>query len=201
MSILAEFTPGVDPRNTQLPGDNDNGGLPFVTYYFRSHFNLSKIIAGSSLSFSAYIDDGAVFYVNGIEAQRIRMPAVADSQTVATTYPCAGDATCPDEFEVPYSAIPSLVAGDNVVAVEVHNYNLRSADVTFGLVLSAIEPVPRTPLLNIQVSGDSIVLTWSGASVLESANSSQGPWTVVAGAVSPHETVPAESGRYYRLKR
>src|SRR5207249_4348904 len=110
--------PDVGPRNTELPSDANNDGYPYVTYYFRTHFALSRIVPGSSLAFSCNIDDGAVFYLNGNEIYRLRVPAGVDASTLASAYPCSGDATCLDEFTVPSGALENLVAGDDVLAVE-----------------------------------------------------------------------------------
>src|SRR5206468_11012855 len=46
-----------------------------ITYYFRAHFNFPFSPVGYTLVASNYIDDGAVFYLNGAEVGRIRMGA------------------------------------------------------------------------------------------------------------------------------
>jgi hypothetical protein len=196
--------PAVEPKNTPLPSDPATG-FPYITYYFRTHFTMAKLVPGTSLAFSGVIDDGAVFYLNGAEIYRLRMPVSSTSQTLATGFPCDGDATCPDQFTIPSTALKNLVAGDNVLAVEVHNYNARSADTTFGLSLSAIEPLIRSPelKLHIQYSGAAITLTWDETEmILQSAASAAGPWTDVSSAASSPVTItPAESRRFYRLRR
>lgn len=131
--------PEVEPRNTEMPGTLD--GYARTTYYFRTHVELGMFKPGSALLFRGFIDDGAVFYLNGVEIYRIRMPAAASYSTLANGVPCypIGDAVCIDEFKLPLTALPSLIEGENVIAVEVHNYNTRSDDVTFGLELHRIE--------------------------------------------------------------
>src|SRR6185369_17489068 len=44
-----------------------------VTYYFRASFNFSGSPDGYTLTASNYVDDGAVFYLNGLEVGRVRM--------------------------------------------------------------------------------------------------------------------------------
>jgi hypothetical protein len=195
--------PSVEPKNTELPPDPNNNGYPYVTYYFRTHFTLATLVQGSSLAFSGYIDDGAVFYLNGAEIYRLRMPASTDAGILATGYPCDGDATCLDEFIVPAESLKSLALGDNVLAVEVHNYNLRSADTTFGVSLSRIEPLARGAKLDIRNSGTAITLSWEGNGfVLQSASTPEGPWTDVGTATaSPFTVEPEGSSRYYRLRK
>ncbi|HVV70436.1 MAG TPA: phosphodiester glycosidase family protein, partial [Verrucomicrobiae bacterium] len=85
------------PLNTLMPGDPNNSfspGYPFVTYYFRTHFSFTNSLQGVSLLFTDYIDDGAVFYLNGTEIYRLRMdnpPTVIANATLAAGYGCSGD--------------------------------------------------------------------------------------------------------------
>jgi Phosphodiester glycosidase/Purple acid Phosphatase, N-terminal domain len=193
--------PSVEPKNTQMPAD-PNTGYPYVTYYFRSRFVLTNLVQASSLAFSCYIDDGAVFYLNGSEIYRMRMPDSSDAETLATGYPCEGDATCADEFTIPVESI-NLAVGENILAVEVHNYSPRSADITFGLSLNRIEPLARTAQLSITRSSMSIILSWeANGFVLQSANSPEGPWIDVGTAAkSPFTEAITPSSRYYRLRK
>ncbi|MCI0624955.1 MAG: hypothetical protein L0387_25495, partial [Acidobacteria bacterium] len=174
-----------------------------ATYYFRAHFVLTRLVQGSSLAFSGYVDDGAIFYLNGAEIQRLRMPNSSDSQVLASGFPCDGDATCLDEFKVPSDSINNLVPGDNVLAVEVHNYNARSGDITFGVALDLIEPISRAPRLEIKSSGNVLTLSWeAGGYILQSTDAPHGPWKDVPGLVqSPFEYVPLSAGQYFRLRK
>lgn len=193
--------PSVEPKNTEMPADLGTG-YPYVTYYFRSHFTLDHVVPGSSVALSGYIDDGAIIYLNGTEIYRLRMPEDATSETLASGYPCSGDATCLDEFQVPVGTNSLLVSGDNLIAVEVHNYNLRSADTTFGIALSVIEPLARTAKIEIQRSGVATILSWdSPGYILQSSEALEGPWTdETAGAISPFTIAPAAGNRFFRLR-
>src|SRR6266702_719734 len=134
----------VSPRNTPLPGVS--GALP-PTYYFRTHFTFTNRAAGVSLLFSNFIDDGAVFYLNGVEIQRVRLPAaptVITYTTLTTASPCTGDATCPDVFTISDDLITNLVTGDNVLAAEVHQVSTTSSDIVFGSVLFSTSPSSTT---------------------------------------------------------
>ena len=130
---------------TQLPL-NSSTGYPWTTYYFRTHFNFTNSPAGATLTLSNYLDDGAVFYLNGVEIARAFLPLPPASilnSTLATSYNCAsGDATCPYVFSITGDLITNLVPGDNVLAVEVHNYRAGSPDVTFGSALLYTIPTP-----------------------------------------------------------
>jgi hypothetical protein len=192
--------PAVNPKNTQMPA-NPSTGYPYLSYYFRTHVTVSEVATNSTLDISGFIDDGAIFYVNGTEVYSLRMPAGAiTSQTLSSGYPCSGDATCLDEFTVPATA---LVAGDNVLAVEVHNYNARSADITFGIALNLVEPLIRDARLEASFSAHALTLSWKETGyVLESATALSGPWSPVQGvSSSPYVVAPTDSSRYYRLRR
>ena len=126
-----------------MPANPNNSGLPYTTYYFRTHFTSAGSAPGTVLLFSSYVDDGAVFYLNGTELYRLRMeppPAAVTNASFATNYPCGGDATCLDEFSVSGDLTTNLLAGDNVLAVEVHNFNSGSRDITFGSALVETQP-------------------------------------------------------------
>ena len=150
------------------------------------------------------IDDGAVVYLNGAETLRIRMdapPAPILNNTLALAYPCGGDATCDEEFEIDAAL---LKPGENVVAAEVHNYNARSADITFGMRMSLVQPVNVQPELRM-VPGDGVVqLQWErGGFLLQESEAPDGPWRDVPGPVVLGPVVrPVEDGvRYFRLAR
>lgn len=193
----------IPAKSTQLQADPANAGYPFTTYYFRTHIQVASAATSRVLKGEGYIDDGAVFYLNGVEVSRLRMDPAADitSSTLALSYPCSGDATCADSLQLDGSP---LVNGDNVIAVEVHNYNLRSADVTFGMSLQAVQSAPPAPSVRINNAAGNLEFSWDrGGFVLQQADSPTGPWIDVPGPVvmSPHLTTASASARYYRLNR
>lgn len=201
------------PLNTEMPL-NSGTGNPFTTYYFRTHFNFTGSPTGAVLQVQAYIDDGAVFYLNGKEIYRLRMaaaPTVISNSTLATGYGCSGDATCADFFTVSGSIISTnLLTGDNVIAAEVHNYNNGSADITFGM--SAALTLPYTPsqtnvvkpVLNIIQSGNLITLSWDEADfTLQQADNPTGIWIKAAMpvTVSPFTITNSAGELFFRLKK
>ena len=105
--------------------------------YFRLHFN-STSTNWAFFTFSNRIDDGAVFYLNGVEAQRVRVgtglvqhTSLATASTIENTI---------DAFTVIGT---NLVSGDNVIAASVHQYTSSSSDTVFGAEVWAevIEPI------------------------------------------------------------
>jgi hypothetical protein len=106
----------------------------FITYYFETDFQVTaEQLAGAAQLFLRHVvDDGAVFYLNGVELTRFNMPAgPVDSTTVATA--TINNATGSDPIAVPAAA---LVAGKNRLSVEVHQRTAGSNDVLFGAELS-----------------------------------------------------------------
>jgi len=198
--------PDIPQLATQMPLDPETG-YPYVTYYFRTHFTYTNSLSNVSLLFTTYIDDGAVFYLNGPEVYRLRMPAaptVITSETLASGYPCSGDATCPDSFSLLDGAASNFVQGDNVMAVEVHNYNAVSPDITFGMSLVASIPLAAAPMVGIGTSNGAVTISWSrGGFLLQQAPSPTGPWSNVTGPVvsSPFVITPAISNQFFRLYR
>lgn len=193
----------IPSKSTQLQADPANAGYPFTTYYFRTHVQVASAAASRELTGEGYIDDGAVFYINGVEVSRLRMDPTADitSSTLALSYPCSGDATCADSLRLDGSL---LVDGDNVIAVEVHNYNLRSADMTFGMSLQAVRSAPPAPSVTVKNTAEGLELAWDrGGFVLQQSDSPTGPWINVPGPVvmSPYVTTASASARYFRLNR
>jgi hypothetical protein len=196
--------PEVEPRNTEMP-QNVAAGFPFITYYFRTHFQIDDLSQMSALLFQGKIDDGAAFYLNGAEIYRLRLPVGASYSTLANAYPCGGDANCLDEFKIPIASLPSLKEGDNVLAVEVHNYNSRSNDITFGLALQQINSLHVGPpaLLSITLVEGGVERQWDDAGgMMQSAPAPNGPWTDLQAYSGNQVILPlGDQNRFYRLQR
>ncbi len=108
----------------------------WITYYFRSTFTYPGNFTATSLQFSNIIDDGAVFYINGREVARFKMPATgAITWSTLGTAPFSG--TPP--WEGPLTiALTNVQPGLNTIAVEVHQGTQQSGDMIFGTRLDAI---------------------------------------------------------------
>lgn len=108
------------------------------TYYFRTHFNWNFNVANIAFVVTNYLSDGAVYYLNGAEAKRVRMPAgsVAYGTAASGTNSPVGHA---DVFGV--SGGP-LVIGDNILEVETHQAPSSGADMVFGMSLTAAVQFP-----------------------------------------------------------
>ncbi|MEX2185755.1 MAG: lamin tail domain-containing protein [Pirellulales bacterium] len=87
-----------------------------TTYYFRTSFAFSGDPSQTQLQLRPVVDDGAVYYLNGVEVYRQNMPAGPIGYDTLSTG-VVGDAQFAGPFVVD---APSLVVGQNVLAVEVH---------------------------------------------------------------------------------
>jgi hypothetical protein len=110
-----------------------NPGNKFATTYFRKTFTVADTVGLTNLSGNILVDDGAVLYLNGIEMIRTNMPGGTISySTVALNGAVEGSYT---QFTIPKGLIKP---GSNVLAVEVHQNNAGSSDLSFNLELSTV---------------------------------------------------------------
>jgi hypothetical protein len=102
------------------------------TCYFRTWFTGST--AHRNLTLRVRRDDGAVIYLNGVEVARTNMPtgAIAFGTRALSSVNDAAETTL---YTIPISA--RLVEGRNLLAVEVHQFQQASSDLTFDLSLTA----------------------------------------------------------------
>ncbi len=121
-----------EPANTALSLTTP-AGKHVVTYYFRGHFNVATNLAAAVLNASVVIDDGAVFYLNGVEVLRVNMPAGAVGYSTRPSS-AVGSILVNGPHELPMN---NLVVGDNVLAVEVHQISDNSHDIAFAMKLDA----------------------------------------------------------------
>ena len=208
--LYIEDNVGVEPRNTALPAGANS--LPMPTYYFRTHFTVASSAAGLSLLLTNYIDDGAVFYLNGREIQRVRMPAAPQPvvyTTAAASCPinnCEATQDVPDLFRVSGDALTNLiVGGDNVFAVEVHQFGAGSSDIVFGAVGGLVRALASETELTINQSSNVVCLRWIGEGLtLQRASTLTGTnqWADVPGAIrsGPHCVTNPAATIFYRLR-
>jgi hypothetical protein len=185
------------PVRTMTTLSNSASTAQLPTHYFRTQFKYSGP-ASNTVCVRPFIDDGAVYYVNGREIVRVGMPPSGPVQYGTLANRTIGNAN----FEGPfYVRVTNLVSGTNVLAVEVHQSSLTSADLTFGTEFGLLLTSPR-PRLRIALSanGTEIVLTWNGSAVLERSGILRpAEWSEVEGAVSGH-TVPLSGSKFFRLR-
>ena len=116
----------------------DDAQNKHVTTYFRHAFD-PGLAAATELTgfFQLRRDDGAVVYLNGTEVFRSNMPG-GDIAFDTFSVDFAGGAAESNWYEY---ALPIVVQpGENVIAVEIHQFSPTSSDISFDLTLSAYTP-------------------------------------------------------------
>lgn len=172
-----------------------------MTSYFRHVFTVTDGAAFTNLSLWLLRDDGGVVYVNGNEVFRSpNLPAYPAliSYSTATLSGQNGDNTI-DNATV---TATNLLTGTNVVAVEMHQADPGSSDVSFNLELIGLSRAPSAPQdVYCGRFPDQVVFAWSDSGYyLEEAPTLDGPWTTAAQA-SPLVISSAPDQRFYRLHR
>lgn len=165
--------------NAQLGyGDGDEttviagGGTPgnqHITNYFRKSFSVADAGKVIQLRLMLLRDDGAVVYINGIEAARSSMP----EKEISYTTP-ANDAGSETAYHEYYLDPGLLVSGSNTIAVEVHQSGPTSSDTSFDMVLLGVESnvtgtSPAAPglLTQTSVTTTTIDLAWTDSAAGE----------------------------------
>jgi len=146
-----------------------NASAKFTTTYFRDSFNVADVTAVGPLTMLLKRDDGAVVYLNGTEVVRSNMPTTAITSSTFASTVIGGTA---ESTFYSYTISPSLlVNGTNTLAVEVHQSDLTSSDISFDLELSYTAPVPNVAPTITSISdspdpvapGGNVTLTANGA--------------------------------------
>lgn len=108
----------------------------YITTYFRKNFSLNNKQKITGLTLNLKCDDGAVVYLNGTEIQRYNMPVGAIGfGTLASTAIGGTDESTFHTFSI---GLENLIAGNNSIAVEIHQSGGTSSDISFDLELAAI---------------------------------------------------------------
>lgn len=146
-----------DTQATDVPyvdtDPNQSGTQKNITTYFQTTFDVTDAAEYTSLTMELLRDDGAVVYLNGTEIVRSNMPG----GFITSTTPASGNVAGGQEatfFE--YSIDPTLlVEGENVLAVEIHQDDNGSSDISLDVHLlgvlgnpSSAGGVPLVPGVN-----------------------------------------------------
>jgi hypothetical protein len=158
---LFGYTPtpaAYPPLKTALTGGSS-------TYYFRTRFGWSNQVANVAFVVTNYLSDGAVYYLNGVEVKRVRMPEGAVGFGTSATA-AASPLGSVEVFGIKGEA---LFLGENLLQVETHQSPGTAADMVFGLSLTAAAqfsvqfedaslPADRTVLAGESTSFSAVVL-------------------------------------------
>jgi hypothetical protein len=106
-----------------------------LTAYFRTTVTVDNPGAFTAVLADLVRDDGAVLYVNGVEVGRDNLPAgpIAFATPAVRVISTRAEERAPVRFTIPASAFR---AGTNTIAVEVHNTDRWSGDLSLDLKLT-----------------------------------------------------------------
>jgi|GEM_PF-2503511 len=184
-----------------------------LTYYFRTKFVAPTNTGRATLQINYLVDDGAVFYLNGVEVGRVNMPT--GTITPVTPASTETEATCGTSTNV---VVTNLRSGTNVLAAEVHQVSsAASADVYYGVkIRAAIQESLKQPILKVSrvtsagvptntVRNTHVQMSWDSTNSpgwnLYMATNISGPWTLVA-TNSPFRTnVTTRAARFFNLRQ
>ncbi|MBP7949282.1 MAG: right-handed parallel beta-helix repeat-containing protein [Verrucomicrobiales bacterium] len=135
------------------------------TYYFRRKFTVADPAAFTSVTLHLQRDDGAVAYLNGAEVWRSNMPAAPTVITYATSASSAQSNADEDTFfqrTWTMAATPNLLlAGENTIAVEVHQISSSTSDISFNAELLAVPVAPPAAAMTATFDG-ALHILWNG---------------------------------------
>jgi len=203
---VAEFgygdAPGRPERTTV--GYGPNASSKFATTYFRKRFTVDDPGAFSGLILNVLHDDHAVVFLNGVQVY-------TDMTNAAITYQTYEQPAVPHDGTVYATTnLPAsvLVAGTNIVAVEIHQDSSGSSDISFDLMLWA-ESRGALPLTVARFDATRLEISWptGGNFTLEYKNDLNAPsWSPETAADNPsggfHRVVVNVVGqqRFWRLR-
>lgn len=139
-----------------------------ITTYFRKKFTISGgTDSVYSLALQHAVDDGAVFYLNGVEIYRTNMP----TGTVTSTTPAATDLIYPRTSAIIPLPGTGLVIGENTLSVELHQSGASNADAFFDAAVDVFEtPQITTTAPAVRFNEISAATATTSASMLELVN-------------------------------
>ena len=172
-------------------GDSDDNTIlnQIVSVYVRKTFTIDNVNEIGLMLFHIDYDDGYVAYINGKEFSRRNLGPENSSTSFNQTATGLHEAEIyqggfPEEIVIDHSQLP-LQSGENVIAVEVHNYSNTSSDLSCSPFLTigytsvyenyrkpdARINLPKTYLhtnFKIKSSGENLVLSNTNGEIIDS---------------------------------
>jgi hypothetical protein len=206
---IADGRPEVTLVRQILTNTLDSTTFTNTTFYYRKVITVVDPAAFSGLILNLKLDDGAIVYINGVEVYRTNMfngPVNHGSNALAAV---AGDGAGFVTTNLPSSV---LVAGPNIIAVEIHQNSITSTDTSFDLMLWGVNP-SGTSLTITRTSSTTAEISWPlstpPTALLYYTDNLNPPvnWTLETAPDVPsggfhHVTVPTTgSMRYWTLRQ
>ena len=122
-----------DGDETTIVNYGPDANNKYITTYFRHTFTITQPTLYKNLQLNILRDDGAIVYLNGTEVFSTNMPSTSINYLTL-----ASVAVAPAQESAYFTTIidaKHLITGTNVIAVEVHQANSSSSDISFDLEL------------------------------------------------------------------
>jgi len=127
----------VNPTTPMALGPTGN---VTTNFYLRTTFSYfaSNMVAGMQVFATNLMDDGSIVYLNGVEVARFRVAAITNTASVHATGGPAVEGT--NEVFTIATNLLRIGVNANVMAVEVHQINATSSDITWAQTVVAYVP-------------------------------------------------------------
>ena len=122
-----------DGDETTVVGYGSNSSNKYITTYFRKKLTIPNKDQMDLFRISIKMDDGAVIYVNGREAGRINM----SSGQISYSTPAASSIPNAKIYQSLAVDTDLFREGENIIAVEIHQHEAISSDISFNMELRA----------------------------------------------------------------
>ena len=148
-----------DGDETTVVSYGPNAQNKYITTYFRKTFQVTNLSLYKTIRCQIKRDDGAIVYLNGTEIYRSNMPTGPVNFMTNASSGISGGAE--SAFIIFFRGTSLLVNGNNELAVEIHQDNNTSSDISFdfSMVADTDAEMARTPYLQI-ATPNSIFVSW-----------------------------------------
>jgi hypothetical protein len=195
------FSNNEENDEATLIADNNQ-----ITSYFRHGFDVADSNAFSGLSLWLLRDDAGVVHLNGTEIFRSpNLPAFPTAILYATT--SLANQNGENTIDTATASRDALRTGTNVMAVEIHQQNATSSDVSFDFELIGIGAPPTVPQnVYLGTFDGQFAIAWGDpAFSVQWTDALQGEdtvWTTIPGTspifITPN---PDDPQTFYRLRK
>lgn len=124
-----------DGDETTVVSYGGNASSKYITTYFRKNITIGSTATYLDYTLNVKRDDGVVVYIDGTEVFRSNIAAGAVNYTTLAVN-AADDGNTAQSTTLSIAQLPS---GNHTIAVEMHQTNVTSSDLTFDLELVANE--------------------------------------------------------------
>jgi hypothetical protein len=190
---------------TTLP-DAEKG----ITTYFRRTFSISDPDQVRALKLEMLSDDGAVAFINGVAFPPVNLnPGTdvggissisSDKLTTNTKADSAAEVTF-DILTADSSILSAMVAGVNVLAIEVHQGSATSGDMVCDAALTlTLNPPGSTPFSLFRLD-QAPWLYWDDPALILESSPDLNQWLPERGATPPFAIRQDDPRRFFRVRK